>query len=182
MRSMAATAKSPVPPLAPYRERRALLTARYPRWIPKTLDGHLSAVASAYPDRPLLLSDQATLSYAEVVRQSELIAKGLRQLGVRTGDRVALVLANVPQFVPLVFAIWRLGAAAIPVNYLFRAKELAYVIGQSECRVVVTMASFRGLDYLAPWTRSRLDGGAATSRRLQNCPRSPCSIAEGPMC
>jgi fatty-acyl-CoA synthase len=113
------------------------------------MDAHLMDAASRHPDRPLILTDDVTLSYADVVARSECIAKGLRRLGVRRGDRVALVLANVPQFAPLVYAIWRLGAAAIPVNYLFRAKELAYVIGQSQCRLVITMSPFRGLDYLA---------------------------------
>ena len=149
MPSMASVAQPPAHRLAPYRERRALLSARYPRWLPKTMDAHLADVASRHPDRPLILTDEVTLSYADVVKRSESIAKGLSRLGVRRGDRVALVLANVPQFAPLVYAIWRLGAAAIPVNYLFRAKELAYVIGQSQCRLVITMSSFRGLDYLA---------------------------------
>src|SRR5262245_20100476 len=149
MPDMASVAKSPAHRLAPYRERRALLSARYPGWNARTMDAHLAAVAARHPDRPLILTDDVTLSYADIVERSERLAKGLRQLGVGAGDRVALVLANVPEFAPLVYAIWRLGAAAIPVNYLFRAKELAYVIGQSQCRLVVTMSSFRGLDYLA---------------------------------
>src|SRR5882757_10235952 len=132
---------SPADRLAPYRERRALLSARYPSWIAKTMDAHLADVAARHPTRPLILTDDVTLSYADIVERSECIAKGLRRLGVRAGDRVALVLANVPEFAPLAFAIWRLGAAAIPVNYLFRAKEIAYVIGQSDCRLVVTMSS-----------------------------------------
>ncbi|MBS0222885.1 MAG: AMP-binding protein [Proteobacteria bacterium] len=149
MHGTVSAAKSSAQPLAPYQQRRAALAARYPRWISKTLDAHLVDVGAAYPDRPYVLTDQVTLSYADVVRQSDQIAKGLRALGVGPGDRVALVVANVPEFVPLVFAIWRLGATAIPVNYLFKAKELAYVIGQSQCRAVITMCSFRGLDYLA---------------------------------
>jgi len=143
------TAKSSAQPLAPFQERRAALAARYPKWTPKTLDAHLADVATTYPDRPYVLTDDVALSYSDVARRSERIAKGLRDLGVRAGDRVALVLANVPEFTPIIFAIWRLGAAAIPVNYLFKAKELAYVVGQSQCRAVITMSSFRGLDYLA---------------------------------
>jgi fatty-acyl-CoA synthase len=149
MQNAASGARPPRRALASFRDRRAALAARYPAWIARTMDAHLAEVAAAHPDRPLLLTDETRLSYADVLRQSERIAKGLRRLGVRAGDRVALVLANVPQFAPLVFAIWRLGAAAIPVNYLFKAKELAYVIGQSRCRVVITMSAFRGLDYLA---------------------------------
>jgi fatty-acyl-CoA synthase len=149
MHGTATAGRPPAQPLAPYRQRRAALAARYPTWVPRTLDAWLAEVAAAHPERPYVLTDEVTLSYVDVVRQSERIAKGLRALGVRPGDRVALVLANVPEFVPLVFAIWRLGATAIPVNYLFKARELAYVIGQSQCRAVITLSSFRGLDYLA---------------------------------
>jgi len=130
-------------------QRRAALAARYPGWEPATLDAFLAAAADRHPDRPLVLTDDTRITYRGVVERAEALARGLRREGVRAGDRVALIMANHPDFVPLVFAIWRLGAAAIPVNFLFRAKELAYVIGQSECRAVITMASFRGLDYLA---------------------------------
>src|SRR5262245_61997558 len=70
MPSIASVAQSSVCRLAPYRERRALLSARYPRWLPKTMDVHLADVASRYPDRPLILADDATLSYADVVERS----------------------------------------------------------------------------------------------------------------
>lgn len=130
-------------------QRRAALAAHYPTWQPATLDAVLSAAAARHPDRPMVLTDDATLTYREIVARADVLARGLRGEGVRAGDRVALVMANHTDFVPLVFAIWRLGAAAIPVNFLFKARELAYVVGQSECRVVITMAAFRGLDYLA---------------------------------
>ena len=125
------------------------MAARYPTWQPATLDAILSEAAVPHADRPMVLTDDATLTYHDVVARADVLARGLRGEGVRAGDRVALVMANHADFVPLVFAIWRLGAAAIPVNFLFKARELAYVVGQSECRVVITMASFRGLDYLA---------------------------------
>ncbi len=125
------------------------MAARYPAWQPATLDAILSEVAARHPDRPMVLTDDATLTYRDVAARADVLARGLRGEGVRAGDRVALVMANHADFVPLVFAIWRLGAAAIPVNFLFKARELAYVVGQSECRVVITMATFRGLDYLA---------------------------------
>ena len=129
--------------------RRAAIAERHPTWVPATLDARLAHAAAMYGERPFILTDDLTLTYGDVVVRSEALAKGLRRLGVRAGDRVALVMANHPEFALLVFAIWRLGATAIPVNYLFKAKELAYVIGQSRCRAVITMESFRGLDYLA---------------------------------
>ncbi|WP_368855603.1 AMP-binding protein, partial [Klebsiella aerogenes] len=49
------------------------------------MDAHLADVAARHPDRPLILTDDVTLSYADVVERSEHIAKGLRRLGVRAG-------------------------------------------------------------------------------------------------
>ena len=130
-------------------QRRAAMAARYPTWRPATLDAILSETAARFRDRPMVLTDDVALTYRDVMERADVLARGLRGEGVQAGDRVALVMANHADFVPLVFAIWRLGAAAIPVNFLFKARELAYVVGQSECRVVITMATFRGLDYLA---------------------------------
>ena len=145
--------------------RRAAISAGRTAWQPGTMGAIVAAVAARHPDRPLVLTDAMTITYGDAVRRAENIARGLRHLGVRPGDRVALVLANHPEFVPLLFAIWRLGATAVPVNFLLKGRELAYVIRQSACRAVVTMESFRGLDYLAAfdqfapgWRQGEFDG------------------------
>ncbi len=57
-------------------------------------------------------------------------------------------MANYPEFVPLKFAVAAAGAVAIPFNYLYQREELAYVLRQSRCSVLVTMTGFGGLDYL----------------------------------
>ena len=130
-------------------ERRGALQGRHPVWERMTVDDHLARVTDEHPDRPLVITDDVTWSYRDVRDRAELLAYGLRACGVMPGDRVALIVANHPDFLPLIMAVWRLGAAAIPVNFLFKAQELAYVVGQSRCRVVMTMDGFRGLDYIA---------------------------------
>ena len=129
--------------------RRAALEARFPEWTPRTLDGFLDACAAEHPDRPLVVTDDRELSYAEAAAWSRRLADGLIALGVRPGDRVGLVMANFLEFTPLKFAIARAGAVAVPFNYLYRAHELAYVLRQSRCSVLVTMTGFADLDYPA---------------------------------
>ena len=80
---------------------------------------------------------------------SARLAAGLRVSGVQPGEHVALVMANYPEFVALKFAIARVGAVAVPVNYLLRRDELAYVLDQSDAVLLVTMNRFRNFDYLA---------------------------------
>jgi fatty-acyl-CoA synthase len=130
-------------------QRRAALEARYPAWRPTTLDGFLERSAAEFPDRPLVITDDRTISYAETAAWSRRLADGLAALGVRRGDRVGMVMANFLEFTPLKFAIARAGAVAIPFNFLYRTEELAYVLRQSRCDVLVTMTGFAGLDYPA---------------------------------
>lgn len=128
--------------------RREALLERHPRWLPLTLHGRLEGCAAQWPDRPFAVTDDRTITYAETLEWSTRLADGLAALGVGPGDRVGLLLANFVEFVPLKFAISRVGAVAIPFNYLYRENELGYVLAQSECNVLFTMTGFLDLDYL----------------------------------
>lgn len=130
-------------------ERRAGLRGRFARWTPHTLDSWLDACAQEYGERPLVITDERTLTYRQVADESRRLADGLVALGVRPGDRVGLLMANHPEFVTLKLAIARTGAVAIPFNFLYRADELRYVLAQSECSALITMAGFGGLDHAA---------------------------------
>ena len=129
--------------------RRGALEAHTGPWRPRTLDRVLDDVAATHPERPLVITDDRTYSYADMVAWSMRLARGLSAAGVRAGDHVAMVMANYPEFVALKFALSRLGAVAVPINFLFRRDELGFVIGQSDAVLLVTMDRFRNLDYLA---------------------------------
>lgn len=137
-------------------ERRHALRDAFPQWTPTTLHGRLDACALQYGSRPLVITDDVTLTYRDVAFESQRLAAGLRQLGITRGDRVGLVMANHPEFVTVKFAISRAGAIAVPFNFLYRQDELAYVLADSGCRVLVTMTGFDGLDY-----QGMLDGFAS---------------------
>jgi len=128
-------------------DRRAALAGRFAEWTPRTLDAWLDVCAEEYGDRPMVITDKRTLSYAEVVAESRRLADGLAALGVRRGDRVGLLMANHAEFVTYKFAIARAGAVAIPFNFLYRTDELRYVLAQSACTVLITNQGFAGLDH-----------------------------------
>ena len=129
--------------------RREALRARFPVWEPVTLSGFLTRSAEKYGDRPFVITDERTASYAEIDAWATRLADGLAALGVRPGDRVGVLMANYLEFVPVKFAVARAGAVAIPFNYLYRQDELGYVLRQSRCAVLVAMTGFGGLDYPA---------------------------------
>jgi fatty-acyl-CoA synthase len=127
--------------------RREALRSRFPVWRPATLSEFLRRSAAEYGDRPFVITDDRSVSYAEVDAWASELADGLAALRVRPGDRVGMLMANYLEFVPVKFAIARVGAVAIPFNYLYRQAELGYVLRQSQCNLLVTMTSFAGLDY-----------------------------------
>lgn len=77
------------------------------------------------------------MSYLELGRQVEKAAKGLRQLGVKPGDRVALVLPNCPQHVVAFYAVLRLGAVVVEHNPLYTSRELRHQFEDHQARVVI---------------------------------------------
>ncbi len=127
--------------------RRATLRNAIPVWEPTTLHGRLDSCAGRFGSRPLVICDDLVLTYRDVAYQSHRLAAGLRELGIKLGDRVGMVMANHPEFVTVKFAISRVGAIAVPFNFFYKRDELAYVLADSGCRVLVTMTGFEGLDY-----------------------------------
>lgn len=129
--------------------RRDELRGRFPVWRPCTLSDWLDHCAERYDERPMVLTDDLELSYTDVAAESRRLADGLVALGVQPGDRVAMIMANYPEFVAVKFAIARTGAIAVPLNYLYRSDELRFVMADARCRVVITMTGFADLDYQA---------------------------------
>jgi fatty-acyl-CoA synthase len=153
-------------------ERQAALRDRFPQWRPMSLDQMLDTVADRHPDRPYVITDAFSWSYAEVKRRSDEVAAAMAACGVLPGDHVGVLMANYPEFVAVKFGIARAGAVAVPINFLNRRDELGYVIKQSDIVLLITMDCFRDLDYqrfldeLAPgWERQ---GGGEAFPRLKN--------------
>jgi long-subunit acyl-CoA synthetase (AMP-forming) len=129
--------------------RRAALEERYPSWPGWTLAQALDAAAAAHPDRPYVIAEDRTCTYAELAEWSRALARGLAAEGVRAGENVALLLPNGAELVALLFAVARVGAVAVPVNVLLHERELGYVLRQSDSVALVSCERFRDLDHAA---------------------------------
>src|SRR5699024_10019809 len=77
-------------------------------------------------------------SYRQLGDQIARAAEGLRRLGVRAGDRVALILPNCPQHVVAFYAVLRLGAVVVEHNPLYTSRELRHQFEDHQARVVIT--------------------------------------------
>jgi oxalate---CoA ligase len=85
--------------------------------------------------------DGKVLTYAHMADRIEVLAGRLAGIGVRRGDRVALTLANGPEFVELILAIARLGAAAAPLNPAYTQSEFAFYLEDITPRLLLVSAS-----------------------------------------
>ena len=66
------------------------------------------------------------------------IGRNLKDLGIQKGDRVLIYLNNSEEYLFSLFAIWRIGAIAIPANRIFTAKELEYIVSDSKAKLMIT--------------------------------------------
>jgi long-chain acyl-CoA synthetase len=79
----------------------------------------------------------ATMTYAEIGEQVERVAAGLKRLGVKAGDRVALVLPNCPQHIVAFYAVLRLRAVVVEHNPLYTARELRHMFEDHAARIAI---------------------------------------------
>ncbi|WP_406005027.1 long-chain fatty acid--CoA ligase [Streptomyces sp. NBC_00637] len=91
----------------------------------------LVETAQRQPGRPALRLGEQIISYAELDERSARAAALLRAEGVRPGDRVALMLPNVPEFVVLYYGVLRAGGIVVPMNPLLKTRETAYHLDDS---------------------------------------------------
>jgi len=88
-------------------------------------------------DRTALVFRDRRLSYADLHDRAARLAGALASDGVGKGDRVAILLKNDPAWFDVFFAVASLGAVLVPINYLLRAKEVAFVLNDSGATTLV---------------------------------------------
>ncbi|OCC17251.1 acyl-CoA synthetase [Prescottella equi] len=99
----------------------------------------LAAAVRSDPDATAVKYFDGQLSYAEVDQQSDALARALRAGGLVKGDRVALFLQNVPQFVLALAGIWKAGGVAVSINPMSRERELGYQLEDSGAAVLIAL-------------------------------------------
>lgn len=89
----------------------------------------------------LIFADQP-ISYAALDAQIEQVANALAARGIGHGDRVAIMLPNIPQHVVAYYAVMRVGGTVVAVNVLYRDEEIAYILQDSEAKALVIYEGF----------------------------------------
>ncbi|HEV7885023.1 MAG TPA: long-chain fatty acid--CoA ligase [Solirubrobacteraceae bacterium] len=103
---------------------------------------NLSRSAAAGPDAPAVKLGDAVLSYAALQDASARVAGLLAARGVEAGDRVGIMLPNVPYFPVVYYGILRHGAVAVPMNVLLKGRETAFYLKDPGAKVVFAWSDF----------------------------------------
>ncbi len=107
---------------------------------------NLAATALEYqafrrPDKTAVIFGERSYSYARLNAEASQIANSLTSLGIGKGDRVCIWLPNCPEFITAFFGILKIGGIVVPMNILFKGREIEYLISNSGARVLITTAS-----------------------------------------
>jgi len=92
------------------------------------------------PDKHALVIAEKAYSYGMINRQANRVANALLSLGIRKGDHVALWLPNCLEFVTTFYGILKIGAVALPMNVLFKAREMEFLLSNSASRAIIMHA------------------------------------------
>ncbi len=136
------------PSALPTRAHHAHWPQRLPRELvlPQTsLWFNLEVAARRYPQRPAYVFLGRELTYRQLHDEAEALAAWLRSQGVQRGDRVALFMQNLPQFIVAFYAVMRADAVVVPVNPMNKADEFGHYISDPDTRVVITSADLAGI-------------------------------------
>ena len=109
-----------------------------------TLPQALERTAKNFSNNTAIIMMGKKITYRQLDESINRFASALAQLGVKKGDRVALVLPNIPQFVIATYAIWRLGAVVVMNNPLYTERELTHQLNDSGATIAIV------LDLLVP--------------------------------
>jgi len=126
----------------------ALYDADIPAVIEREYDNALDmfrASARRAPNAAIIRYFDATVTLAQLDELSDAFAVALSESGVAKGDRLALVLQNIPQFIIAVVAAWKLGAVIVPINPMYREREISTVLVDSGAIGVICLESLADL-------------------------------------
>jgi long-chain acyl-CoA synthetase len=102
----------------------------------------LSSTAAQHPDNIAVKLDDAELSYAALDGAAAHVAGLLRSQGVEVGDRVGVMVPNVPHFAVLFHGAQRAGAVVVPMNVLLKSREVAFYLEDSGAKLLFAWSDF----------------------------------------
>src|SRR3954452_7711898 len=110
--------------------------------MPTSLAQLLTETASAHADRPALKLDDTVVNFAVLNEGATRIAGLLKEKGLQPGDRVGIMLPNVPYFALVYYGILRAGGVVVPMNVLLKGREVTFYLSDPGARFLFAWHQF----------------------------------------
>ena len=98
---------------------------------------------SVFPEKIALVFEEQSFSYKALNEMANRMANGLKALGISRGDRVALFLPNIPEFVISYLGIQKIGAVAVSINVMFKRDEVKFILDDCTAAAIITTEELR---------------------------------------
>ena len=112
-----------------------------------TIPALIKHQAENFGSKPALIYDHETISFLELDKLSTNIAAHLIDLNILPGDRVAIWAPNMNEWVLAAIAIHKVGGVLVPINTRMKGREAAYILNNSESKILFSLNTFLGTDY-----------------------------------
>ena len=107
------------------------------KWSGKTIGAALDEAAERYGDKVATVFQNGEVTYKQLKRTADLVARGFLSLGIGKGDKVAIWMAGYAEWAYVYFALARIGAIMVPVNTRYRPEEVEYVLNKSKASMLI---------------------------------------------
>lgn len=97
----------------------------------------LTKTAQLFPDKPAFIHGDRQRTYAQFNARVNRLANAFSRLGLKPGDNVAILQYNYPETFETLFACFKSGLGAVPINFRLHPKEIAFIVDHSESRSAV---------------------------------------------
>ncbi|MDP8216632.1 MAG: long-chain fatty acid--CoA ligase [Candidatus Kaelpia imicola] len=107
-----------------------------------TLTERLEESCRIYSKKDALIFGKRRITYRQLNSQVTTVSYGLIRLGIKKGEKIAILLKNCPEYIVSYFAILKVGGIAIPLNFMLKEEELKYILDNAEVSTTITSPEF----------------------------------------
>ena len=148
----------------------------------------LANTAARTPEQTAIIFRDQRTSYAELDKRANQVANALMALGIQKGDRVGLYIHNLPLYIEGYYGILKTGAIVVPMNVLYKAGEVAYIMRDSGAKALLTFGPFTEvaatakaetpeLQYLITAAPGAIPGTLSWADTIGAAPETPPDVA-----
>ena len=109
----------------------------------------LDRTTENYPKAEAIIYGKQMITYSQLKRKSDNLAKALIKLGMKAGDHIAIWMPNCPEWIYSMFAIAKIGGVIVPMNSRYKAFEVEYILKHSDAKALIMMDRFLDIDYMS---------------------------------